>query len=79
LKSDKLDKKNAANWSSFSLNHPLVNTFLAQHNLSEDFRMLVWQKLKVAYVKQSFGADAAMRLEFESDPFLNAAITYLKK
>jgi len=79
LKSDKLDKKNAAIWSSFSLNHPMVNTFLAQHNLSEDFRMLVWQKLKVAYVKQSFGADAAMRLEFESDPFLNAAITYLKK
>jgi len=79
LKSDKLDKKNTANWVSFSVNHPLVNTFLTQHNLPEDFRNLVWQKLKVAYVKQSFGVDASMRLEFEIDPFLNAAFSHLKK
>jgi carboxyl-terminal processing protease len=78
----KLDKKreNYSEISSlFSTSHPLVNTFLSQHKLGEDFRTLVWQNLKVAYVKKSFGMDAAMRVEFEMDPFLSAALNYLKK
>ena len=52
---------------------------MKQNKLPEEFRHLVWQRLKVAYIKQTSGPDAAMRAEFEVDPFLKAALTCLEK
>lgn len=70
------DKKTS---SLFPANHFLVNSFLKQHNLSEDYRTIVWRKLQTSYAKQSSGAEAAMRIAFETDPFLTAALVQLKK
>lgn len=56
-----------------------VNKFLVQKGLSVDFRKNALKDLKMVDNKKSFGTDAAIRKEFESDPFIIAALAYLKK
>jgi hypothetical protein len=52
---------------------------MRQNKLPEEYRDLVWQKLKEAHLKKTSGLDASMRVSFEVDPFLQAALTHLKK
>ncbi len=74
-----IENKLTTQSGTFTSNHFLVSEFMKQNKLPEEFRHLVWQRLKVAYIKQTSGPDAAMRAEFEVDPFLKAALTCLEK
>ena len=74
-----IENKLTTQSGTFTSNHFLVSEFMKQNKLPEEFRHLVWQRLKVAYIKQTSGPDVAMRAEFEVDPFLKAALTCLEK
>jgi carboxyl-terminal processing protease len=74
-----MENKQNMRSDSFLSNNPLVTAFMRQNKLPEEYRDLVWQKLKEAHLKKTSGLDASMRVSFEVDPFLQAALTHLKK